>query len=87
MNSIFPSDRNLIVRISFKDGEVFRLRSCNAVDKTIYDKKGLWSGEIVEILKRPNSKLELRAGTGLDFSEQDIAEIFDESSQQVTFKR
>jgi len=86
LDKIFPASRDAIVRVTFKDGDVFRLSSCYAVDETVYDKKGLWCGGIVEAVKIPAAKSkQLRAGSGLDFLEEDIAEIYDETSQRVLF--
>jgi hypothetical protein len=65
----FPTSAGAIVRVSFSDGEIFRLKSCYAVDETVYDKKGLWCGGIVEVVKVPAQKSKrLRAGIDLDFS-------------------
>ena len=85
--SLFPSVRDTIVRVSFKDGDIFRLRACIAIDETIYAKKGLWSGEIVEVVNQSNEKFQFGINTGFDFSEEDIAEIFDEASHQIIFSR
>jgi hypothetical protein len=83
----FPTSVDVVVRVTFKDGEVYRLASCYAVDETVYDKKGLWSGDVIEIVKVPAEKIKsLRVGNGMDFFEQDVAEIYDEASQQVLFK-
>jgi hypothetical protein len=83
----FPTSADAIVRVSFSDGEIFRLKSCYAVDETVYDKKGLWCGVIVETVKVLAEKSKrLRAGNGLDFLEDEIIEIYDEASQQFLFK-
>jgi hypothetical protein len=81
----FPTAADAIVRVSFNDDEIYRLKSCNPVDETVYDKKGLWCGTVVEVIKVSRVK-NFRAGNGMDFLEEDIAEIYDETSQQILFK-
>ena len=83
----FPTARDSVVRVTFKDGEVYRLSSCYAVDETVYDKIGLWCGEVIEIVKvSAGKKSNLHVGSGMDFFEEDITETYDEASQQLLFK-
>jgi hypothetical protein len=84
--SLFATDG--ILRITFSYGDVFRLQDFSVVNPTIYGDADRWTATVVEAVRanhRDFARLH-RAGSGLDFNEKDIAEIFDEASSTSLFK-
>lgn len=84
MKECFAFGDKVVLRVSFNDGEVYRLCSCSPVDASIYGKDGLWTGTIVEPVSPARPK-NLRSGGGMDFLETDIVEVFNEQSKSVIF--
>ncbi|HLX96547.1 MAG TPA: hypothetical protein VKU37_12455 [Verrucomicrobiae bacterium] len=81
--ALFGTDASRIFRVSFRGGDVFRLRSLSAVDPSIYSISDQWTAEVVE---RISGQRLLHSGSGLDFVESDIVEIYDESSEKIVYK-
>jgi hypothetical protein len=83
--SVFATDG--VLRVTFSDGDVFRLQDFDTVDPTIYGNADQWIATIVQPVggKRPNFARLFRPGSGLQFKESDIVEIFDEASFTILF--
>ncbi|HEV2046735.1 MAG TPA: hypothetical protein VGQ95_09070 [Chthoniobacterales bacterium] len=79
---------NGVLRITFRDGDIFRLRDFSVVNPTIYGDADRWTSTVVEAVhgKHPDFARLHRPGGGLDFNERDISEIFDESSSTSLFQ-
>jgi hypothetical protein len=80
--AMFETDALRIFRISFRGGDVFRLRSFSVVDPSIYSIPDQWTAVVVE----PISSTRLfHSGSGLDFVESHIVEIFDETLDRSVY--
>ena len=84
--SLFATDG--VLRISFRHGDIFRLRDFSPVNPTIYGDADGWTATVVEAVRghHPDFARLYRPGSGLDFFERDIAEIIDESSSTPLFQ-
>ena len=84
--SLFATDH--VLRSTFRHGDVFRLQGFDVVDPTIYGDTDRWTGWVVEAVhgSHPDFARLYRPGSGLDFHEPDITEIFDESSSTSLFQ-
>ncbi|MFN7813286.1 MAG: hypothetical protein ACK5SI_11570 [Planctomycetia bacterium] len=76
-----------VLRITFTDGDVFRLQGFQTVHPTIYGDADRWNASIVQPVRGKHLDFArlFRPGSGLDFNESDITEIFDEASSTVLF--
>ena len=88
MTSIFESYSNHYLRIYLRDGKIFTLKNFNCLDKSIYGLDGGWNGVIVKAnhLSPKEAKLFL-PNSAIDFYEEDIDKIFDETTNEWIFKR
>lgn len=86
---LFLDDDERVFRITFIEGDVFRLRSFVVVDPSIYGVLDQWDALIVEAVAgaRPNFYKLFRAGTAIDFVESDIAEIMDDTTGVILYRR
>jgi hypothetical protein len=86
--ALFEADTSRVFRISFRGGDVFRLRSFSVVDPSTYSISDQWTAEVVEPIsgKHPDFRRLFHSGSGLDFVEAGIVEIFDESSGEMVYK-
>jgi hypothetical protein len=84
--SVFATDR--VLRITFRHGDIFRLRDFSVVSPTIYGDADRWTATVVEAVRgdHPDFARLYRPGFGLDFNEKNISEIFDESSSTPLFQ-
>ncbi len=73
---LLGADASRVFRISFRDGNVFRLRSFSVVDPSIYSIPDQWTAEVIE---RISGGRVFHSGSGIDFVESDVIEIFDET--------
>lgn len=73
-----------VFRFAMKDGDVFILKDCYPIDDSIYERKGEWSGQIVSMISDPANKFH-KSGNGLDFLEDDIIRIYDETTGTIIF--
>jgi hypothetical protein len=78
-----------VLRISFVDGEVFRLRNFSIVDHSVYGDPDKWCAEVVEAVSgsHPDFKRLHRPGNFLDLVESDIATIQDDKTDQLLHER
>jgi hypothetical protein len=79
---LFEGDASRVFRISFRGGDIFRLRDLSVVDPSIYSISDQWTAEIVDVISGGRV---FRPGSGLDFVESDILEIFDETAGQSVY--
>jgi hypothetical protein len=84
--SLFQTDG--VLRITFRHGDIFRLQHFSIVNPTIYGHADQWTATVVEAVRgdHPDFARLYRPGSGLDFHESDISEIFDESSSTPLFQ-
>ena len=84
--SLFATDH--VLRLTFRRGDVFRLQGFDIVDPGIYGDADRWTGWVVEAVygTHPDFARLYRPGSGLDFHESDVTEIFDESSSAPLFQ-
>ena len=64
-------------RIRFKDGEIYTLDDLCPISPEVYGVTGQWSGHVVAAEIAAEKQRFHRSGSGVDFSENDVAEIFD----------
>ena len=85
--ALFEADDSRVFRITFCDGDIFRLRLFSVVDPSIYGDADKWTAEVVEPVRGRHPKFEklFHSGSGVDFVESDITEIFDETLQKVVY--
>lgn len=83
----FETEGSQSLRITFRDGDVFRFRSFRMVDPSIYSISDQWNGTVAEQIagRTPDFRLRYPAGSMIDFVESDIAEIFDESLEKSVY--
>jgi hypothetical protein len=84
----FDISDDCILRISFTGGDVFRLSGFGTVDPSIYGDTDRWTATVVEAVRGAHHDFArlYRPGSGLDFNESDITEIFNESSSTILFR-
>ena len=77
---LFEAENPHSLRITFRDGDIFRFRSFRMVDPSIYSISDKWNGTVAEHIsgKPPDFRLRYPSGSMIDFVESDIVEIFDE---------
>ena len=85
---LFSADDERVLLLTFRDGDVFRLRSFSTVDESVYGTTDCWTATVVEPVSgvHPDFKRLFAAGTGVDFVESDIAEIADDLTGEVLFR-
>jgi hypothetical protein len=84
---LLEADASRTVRISFRDGDVFRFCSCSVVDPSIYSVPDQWTAVVVEPIagRHPDFRRLFHSGSGMDFIESDIVEIFDETAGEIVY--
>ena len=84
----FDTAEDRVLRISFTGGNVYRLSGFGTVDPSIYGDADRWTATVVEAVHgtHPDFARFHRVGSGLDFNECNILEIFDESSSTILFR-
>jgi hypothetical protein len=84
--TLFATDH--ILRVTFREGDVFRLQGFDVVHPTVYGDADRWTGWVVEAVhgSHPDFARLYRPASGFDFHESDITEIFDESSSTRLFE-
>ncbi len=85
----FEADDSLIFRITFECEDILRLRSFFIVDPSINEISDQWTALVVEPIagKHPDFHRLFHSGSGIDFVESDITEIFDEKADLVIYRR
>ena len=83
----FETEDSHSLRITFRDGDIFRFRSFRIVDPSIYSISDQWNGTVAQQIagRAPDFRLRYPAGSMIDFVESDIAEIFDETLQRSVY--
>jgi len=83
----FEAEGSSSLRITFRDGDVFRFHSFRMVDPSVYSISDQWNGTVAEQIagRPPDFRLRYSPGSMIDFVESDIAEIFDESLQRSVY--
>ena len=78
-----------VLRVSFTDGGVFRLRDLEPVDPSIYDDTDRWCARVVEAVSGSHREFArlYPAGSLVDIHEAEIREVFDESADRVVYVR
>jgi hypothetical protein len=78
--ALFEADSSRIFRITFRDEDVLRLHGFQIVDPSIYSISDQWTAIVVEPIsgKHPKFRELFHSGSGVDFVESEITEIFDE---------
>ena len=81
---LFEKQGSNSLRITFRDGDVFRFHSFRMVDPSVYSISDQWNGTVAEQIagRPPDFRLRYPPGSMIDFVESDIAEIFDEILQR-----
>ena len=76
-----------VLRITFTDGDIFRLKDFETVHPTIYGDADRWTAIVVQPVrgKHPDFARLFHPGSGIDFNESEISEIFDEASSTILF--
>jgi hypothetical protein len=84
---LFENESAHSLRITFRDGDVFRFRSFRMVDPSVYSISDQWNGTVAEQIagRPPDFRLRYSPGSMIDFVESDIAEIFDESLERSVY--
>lgn len=84
---LFETKGSQSLRITFRDGDIFRFRSFRMVDPSIYSISGQWNGAVAEQIagRPPDFRLRYPPSSMIDFVESDIAEIFDEILQRSVY--
>jgi len=84
---LFEADDSRIYRITLRGEDVFRLRSFSVVDPSIYSISDQWTAVVVEPIsgKHPKFQQLFHSGSGVDFVESEITEIFDETSGEKVY--
>ncbi len=84
---LFDTEGSHLLRIAFRDGDIFRFRSFKIVDPSIYSIPDQWNGTVAEQIagRPPDFRLRYAPGSMIDFVESDIAEIFDEILQRSVY--
>jgi hypothetical protein len=83
---VFDVSGGRVFCVSFKDGQVFRLRQFSIIDHSVYGDSDRWCAEVVEAVSggHPDFKRLHRPGNFLDLLESAIASIrYDETGQLV----
>ena len=85
--AMFEADASHIFRIALCDGDIFRLRSFSVVDPSIYSISDQWTAVVVEPIsgRHPDFHKLFHSGSGIDFVESDIVEIFDETAGEAVY--
>jgi hypothetical protein len=81
---VFGEDASRVFRITFRDGDVLRMASFHVVDPSIYSIADQWTATFIEQV-RLSAGRHFGPGTGIDFAESDIAEIFDERLGETVY--
>ena len=78
-----------VLRITFTDGGIFRLKDFDTIHPTIYGDADGWTATVVEHVCRTHPKFKhlMRPGSGVDFIESDVVEIFDETCSKLLFSK
>lgn len=82
--SLFAEREGRVLRVEFCHGPVFLLKVKYPLDTSIYGEPGGWNSDVVSMISDPTNKFH-RPGNGLDFYEDDIIRIVDESKGDVIF--
>jgi hypothetical protein len=87
IKQILEASDDSVVRITFRDGDVFVLETDHEVDFETYQEDGRWLCYIVEAVsgKHPDFHRLFKPGSGLDIFEQDILEIRDEATDKLLY--
>ncbi len=85
---LFAADDARVFLLTFRDGDVFRLRAFSIVDPSIYGIADRWTATIVEPVSgaRSDFKRLFVASSGIDFEEADIVKIVADDSGEVLFR-
>ena len=75
---ILGKNASRVFRITFRDSDILRMVAFQVVDPSIYSISDQWTATFVELVHSASHR-HVRVGTGIDFVETDIVEIFDES--------
>jgi hypothetical protein len=86
---LFRGDDSRVLRVSFSDGAVFRLRGFSVIDPSIYGDADKWMASVEEAIAghHPDFRRLFPVGSSLDFVESDITEILDEGTGDTLFTR
>jgi hypothetical protein len=84
---LFEADDSRIYRITLRGEDVFRLCHFRIVDPSIYSVSDQWTADVVEPIsgKHPKFQQLFHSGSGVDFVESEITEIFDETSGEKVY--
>jgi hypothetical protein len=84
---LFEADATRIFRITLRGEDVFRLRRFCIVDPSIDYLPDEWNADVVEPIsgKHPKFQQLFHSGSGVDFVESEITEIFDETSGEKVY--
>ncbi len=84
---LFETEGANSLRITFRDGDIFRFRSFRIVDPSIYSIPDQWNGIVADQVagRPPDFRLRYPSGSMIDFVESDIVEIFDESLKRSVY--
>jgi hypothetical protein len=78
---VFGEDASRVFRITYRDGDILRMHSFYIVDPSIYSISDQWTATLVEQVHTKSHRRH-RPGTGIDFVESDIVEIYDETLER-----
>ncbi|XHR30860.1 MAG: hypothetical protein ACFUZC_09900 [Chthoniobacteraceae bacterium] len=88
LESLLEPRASHCLRIKIHTSDVFVIRDIYALDKSIYGLDGGWSGTIVSTSGLSFCKKNLfKDGSGVDFYESDVSEIFDETTDELIYRR
>ena len=84
---LFRADVTRTLRITFRDGDIYRFSSFRIVDPSIYSISDQWNGTVLEQVAggHPVFRQRFPSGAMIDFVESDIVEIFDETSGEKVY--
>jgi hypothetical protein len=87
LSHILDHEDSRVMRVTFSDGGIFRLRDFEQVDASIYGDTDRWCARVEEAVagRHPDFKRLFLPGSLLDLHESDISEVLDESSGEVCY--
>ena len=87
LSHILERDDSRVMRVTFSNGNIFRLRDFEQVDPSIYGDSDRWCATIEEAVSgnHPDFHRLFLPGSMLDSHESDITEIIDESSGEIVY--
>ena len=85
LKNILSAHSEFLIR--FTDGTEFQLKDCIPIDFSIYHRVGGWSGSIVSFAGSEKQMRLYKAGSKIDFYENDIFSIHDPKTFESVYQK